>query len=119
MVDDFGIKYVGKEHDLHLKVTLERDYKVTNDWTGNRYIGITLDWDYERRQVHLSMSGYVQKALTQFQHKSTKKNNMRHFHVRESIMAPKNNIPPNNRQHLYSTRKAKNTYNKYTTNSCF
>ena len=73
MVDDFGVKYVGKEHALHLKATLERDYKVTNDWTGNRYIGITLDWDYERRQVHLSMPGYVQKALKQFQHESTKK----------------------------------------------
>ena len=73
VVDDFGVKYVGKEHALHLKATLERDYKVTNDWTGNRYIGITLDWDYERRQVHLSMPGYVQKALKQFQHESTKK----------------------------------------------
>ena len=73
VVDDFGVKYVGKEHALHLKATLEQDYKVTNDWTGNRYIGITLDWDYERRQVHLSMPGYVQKALKQFQQESTKK----------------------------------------------
>ena len=73
MVDDFGVKYVGEEHALHLKDTLEQNYKVTTDWTGNRYIGITLDWDYKRRQVHLSMPGYVAKALKQFQHTTTKK----------------------------------------------
>ena len=68
VVDDFGVKYVGKEHALHLQQTLEEHYKVTNDWTGSRYIGITIDWDYKRRQVHLSMPGYVAKALKQFQH---------------------------------------------------
>jgi len=73
VVDDFGVKYVGKEHALHLKETLEKHYKVTNDWTGNRYIGITLDWDYDKRQVHLSMPGYVAKALKQFQHQTKKK----------------------------------------------
>ena len=68
VVDDFGVKYIGEEHARHLKESLEHDYKVTTDWTGNRYIGITLDWDYNRHQVHLSMPGYVKKALKQFQH---------------------------------------------------
>ena len=66
MVDDFGVKYIGHEHAIHLKDTLEQHYKVTNDWTGKRYIDNTLDWDYTRRQVHLSMPGYVAKALKQF-----------------------------------------------------
>eukprot|EP00804_Cyclotella_cryptica_P022993 CCRYP_015003-RA/>CCRYP_015003-RA protein AED:0.12 eAED:0.12 QI:0/0/0/1/1/1/2/0/454 len=39
------------------------------DWTGNRYIGIRLDWDYNNRKVHLSMPGYKAKALKQFHHK--------------------------------------------------
>ena len=68
VVDDFGVKYVGKEHALHLKSTLEDNYGVTTEWDGKRYIGITLDWDYERRQVHLSMPGYISKALKVFQH---------------------------------------------------
>ena len=68
VVDDFGVKYVGKEHALHLQHTLEHHYKVTKDWSGARYIGITLDWDYDNRKVHLSMPGYVKKALKQFQH---------------------------------------------------
>ena len=67
-VDNFGVKYEGKQHALHLKKTLEDHYKITTDWTGARYIGITLDWDYKKRQVHLSMPGYVDKALKQFQH---------------------------------------------------
>ena len=50
------------------KNTLEEHYRVTQDWKGNRYISITLDWDYRKRQVHLSMPGYVAKALKQFKH---------------------------------------------------
>ena len=67
-MDDFGVKYEGEEHALHLKKTLEENYKVTTDWTGGRYIGITLDWDYKNHQVHLTMPNYVKKALKQFQH---------------------------------------------------
>jgi hypothetical protein len=53
-VDDFEVKYVGEEHAQHLKNTLEQHYKLTCDWTGTRYIRITLDWDYNKRQVHLN-----------------------------------------------------------------
>ena len=48
VVDDFGVKYVGKEHADHLLRTLERHYKVTSDWTGAQYIGIQLQWDYAK-----------------------------------------------------------------------
>jgi hypothetical protein len=70
VVNDFGVKYVGEEHAQHLKNALKEHYKLTCDWTGKRYIGITLDWDYNKCQVHLSMPNYVQKALKQFQHKA-------------------------------------------------
>jgi hypothetical protein len=33
---------------------------------------MTLDWDYNKCQVHLSMPNYMQKALKQFQHKAGK-----------------------------------------------
>merc|ERR1711983_360502 len=52
VVGNFGVKYQGEEHARHLKSVLERRYKVTTDWSGKRYIGISLDWDYARRQVH-------------------------------------------------------------------
>ena len=34
VVDNFGVKYVGEEHALHLKQTLEENYKVTTYWDG-------------------------------------------------------------------------------------
>jgi len=72
VVDNFGVKYIGEEHTQHLKNTLKQHYKLACDWTGTRYIGITLHWDYNRRQVHLSMPNYVKKALKQFQHIAAK-----------------------------------------------
>ena len=69
VVDNFGVKYTQQEDVDHLKTVLECDYTVTADWTGKRYIGITLDWDYEQQRVHLSMPNYVKKALQLFQHK--------------------------------------------------
>ena len=68
VIDDFQIKCVGKEHAMHLKKTIEEHYTITTEWEGRRYIGITLDRDYKRRQVHLSMSNYVAKLLRQFKH---------------------------------------------------
>ena len=68
VVDDFGVKYVGKEHAEHLREVIKKYYPVTEEWTGKRYIGITLDWDYVKRQVHLSIPGYVKKGIMQFGH---------------------------------------------------
>ena len=48
---------------------LKQDYDIEEDWEGTRYLGITLDWDYKKREVHLSMPGYVEKALARFGHK--------------------------------------------------
>ncbi len=48
VVDDFGVKYVGKKHAQHLKNTLKEHYKLTCNWAGKRYIGITLDWGYNK-----------------------------------------------------------------------
>jgi len=68
VVDDFGIKYVGKEHADHLIKVLEEKYTISQDWTGSTYLGLTLDWDYDNSTVNLSMPGYVEKALQRFQH---------------------------------------------------
>ena len=73
VVDDFGVKYVGREHAEHLKTVLEEHYKVTADWSGTRYAGIHLQWDYDNNKVHLYMPGYIKRALKQFQHKLTEK----------------------------------------------
>ena len=72
-MDDFGVKYVGEEHKLHFKHTIEENYTITSEWYVRCYIGIKLDWDYKRRQVHLSMPQHVTKDPNQFNHKLQKK----------------------------------------------
>ena len=54
IVDDFGVKYVGKKHANHLINFLKKHYTVAEDWEGEKYGGITLDWDSTNRQVHFS-----------------------------------------------------------------
>ena len=82
VVDDFGVKYVGEEHAKHLVSVLEQDYEITTDWKGEKYIGLTLDWDYARREVHISMPGYVKKARKEFGHKMpAKRQNSPYPHV--------------------------------------
>ena len=41
-VDDFGVKYLGKEHALYLKAALEDKYKLATYWERNLYIGVAL-----------------------------------------------------------------------------
>ena len=48
VVDNFGIKYIGKEHVLHLLQVLKQDYETKEDWEGTRYLGTTIDWDYKK-----------------------------------------------------------------------
>ncbi len=43
VVNDFGVKYVGKEHAQHLKNAPEEHHKLTCNRTGKHYIRITLD----------------------------------------------------------------------------
>ncbi len=67
-MDDFGIKYVGKEHANHLIATLQEHYTISQDWAGTSYLGLTLGSDYTNHTVNISMPGYVEKALQRFQH---------------------------------------------------
>ena len=55
VVDDFGIKYIRRQHAEHLIGVLKEFYKVEVDWDGSLYCGITLDWHYEDKYVDISM----------------------------------------------------------------
>jgi hypothetical protein len=62
------VKYVGLEHVQHLLDCLQAQYTVPTDWSGTKYCGLTLEWDYVACIVNLSMPGYIAKALNRFQH---------------------------------------------------
>ena len=71
---------MGKEHADHLISVLEQHYKVAKDWSGERYGGIKLDWDYTKRKVHLSMPSYCKEALFRFNHVLGKLRHQPHKH---------------------------------------
>jgi hypothetical protein len=68
VVDDFGVKYVVREHAEHLMTCIRKNYNISSNWNGGAYCGLTLDWDYKNRTVYLSMPGYIKAALHKYQH---------------------------------------------------
>ena len=80
-VDDFGVKYVNKQDVEHLVGALTANnpetgkpmFEVSIDEKGSRYCGIFMDWDYENREVHVSIPGYVEAALKRFKHEKPSK----------------------------------------------
>jgi hypothetical protein len=60
VVNDFAVKYVGKQHAEHLWNTLLQTYELTTDWTATVYSGITLKWDY------------ISNVLSKFKHDAPK-----------------------------------------------
>jgi hypothetical protein len=72
VVDDFTVKYVGKQHEEHLWNALLQTYDLTTDWTATVYSGMTLKWDYKHRTCDISMPGYISNVLSKFQHDTPK-----------------------------------------------
>ena len=73
VVNKFGIKYTREAGDDHLLKSLREDYDITEDWTEEKYLGLTLKWDYVSSNMIVSMPGYVKAALLKFQHEATTK----------------------------------------------
>ena len=57
----------------YLLTVLRKFYVVNKNEKGDKYCGITLDWDYDMRKVHLSMPGYCSEVLQRFRHDATDK----------------------------------------------
>ena len=72
-VDDFGIKFVNKTDVEHLLDTLKMKYKLTVDWSGKNYCGLTLAWHYDKKYVDVSMPGYIEKLLLKLAHNRPKR----------------------------------------------
>jgi hypothetical protein len=60
-MDDFAVKYVGKDNAHHLRNSLLCHYEITTDWGGTVCLGMTLKWDYHRRTCDIFMPGYVRE----------------------------------------------------------
>lgn len=73
VVDDFGVRYDNKSQADKLLQVLQKKYRVSCDWTGARYIGLTINWDYINGTVDISMPGYINRALQRFGHTKPKR----------------------------------------------
>jgi hypothetical protein len=58
----------GGEHAEHLMICIKNNYKISSDWNGSTYCGLTLEWDYKNRTVELSIPGYIKASLHKYQH---------------------------------------------------
>lgn len=65
--------------------TMQAKYTFKVDYQAKQYIGIHLDWDYNRREVKCSMKGYVKQALTEFEHELTSN---RHQEAPSALVTP-------------------------------
>ena len=59
VVDDFGVKYVGKDTADHLTQALKKLYTISIDWTGSLYCGLAVNWDYDKSIFNISMPTYI------------------------------------------------------------
>ena len=67
VVDDFGVRYTKQADADHLIQTLEANaYKLKVRPLGDKYLGMSITFDRERKTVSLSMPGYVTKMLQRF-----------------------------------------------------
>ena len=73
LINNFGIKYVRKEHYDHLIAAIEENYEFSTDWSGTLYCGITITLEYVKRIVDISMSNYISSMLHKYQHPPPKR----------------------------------------------
>jgi hypothetical protein len=82
VVDNFAIKLTKMEDVQHLIEALKQDYTITINWGATKYIRLTIDWDYDKGQVHVYMPGYLDKVFLKFKHVApSKKQNSRNPHA--------------------------------------
>ena len=56
--NDFGVKYIGKEHVKHLHFILIFHYeKFEQDWSGKLFCGLSLDCNYKAIYINMSIPG--------------------------------------------------------------
>jgi hypothetical protein len=74
----------------HLINALKANYTITVGEEATKYIGLTIDWDYDNGKVHIHMPGYLEKAMTRFKHETpTKVQNSPHPHIKVKYGAKK------------------------------
>ena len=87
VADDFGVKYTAKNNTLRFIDTLKKTHiGITIDWSGRIFLGVNLDWDYTKHTANISMTNYVNKSLSIFQHTNLNMTNIHHIHTQHQTI---------------------------------
>ena len=86
VIDDFGIKCIGKENAEHLINALKSKYTITIDWEAKQFCSINLTWDYKNRTVGMDMPDYVGNALQRFEHVTMKAEDSPHHWIAPPVV---------------------------------
>ena len=68
-MDDFGVRFFDKLDLNHLIAALKTKYKISTDFSGKNYCGLTINWRYSEGFVDIYMPGLIIRSLEKFQHK--------------------------------------------------
>jgi hypothetical protein len=94
IVDDFGIQYSDRRHAGHLLQALQQHYTVTTDWTGTKFAGIDIKWDYNKQTCCLTMDTYISALLLKYNHPRLRKpQHAPHKHRKIIYAAPRSSFP--------------------------
>ena len=67
IVDGFGVEYVKEQHVHHLASVLKEHHKISQDWEGEIFAGINLQWHYAvkhcERTCRLSIKNHFSNLL--------------------------------------------------------
>ena len=88
-------------------------YNMEENWKGQLYCGITLNWNYNKGYVDISMPNNVAKKLTEYGYKPCKRqqycpyepNSIRYGKIQTTLYM--------NRSHHLSMTRIKNSFIKY------
>jgi hypothetical protein len=112
VVDDFGVKYVGKDNAEHLMQALRKHYEVEEDWSGGLYCGIRLEWNYEQKYVDTDMINYTLKNLKKYGHEKPRKPTdtpyepyPKKYGAASQTIVPEEPAPPLNKEDLKFVQK--------------
>jgi hypothetical protein len=94
IVDDFGIEFCEQRHADHLLAALQSHYTVTTDWTGAKFAGIDITWDYARRTCRLLMPGSIHDIRLKYGHTAPSKPQHAPHKHREIVYGAKIQLSP-------------------------
>ena len=72
-MENFGVKYVGKEYAKHLINTTNKPYGFLENWEVKLYYGIIIAWNHTAQTLDISVFGYIVKLLLKFKHMNSNK----------------------------------------------